>query len=333
MSHADGGRANILGTVNDEREPAEFVARAMSTRPVKIRGTNHLTRFTLEALEDMADQVANTFLPFTIEHLDFLPPAGRWYSATVVPVDDGEHELEMRGRELPHFVPASDDPPRILDLVDELPVTKVENGWAANLVLRVEPRNFDPDAFAAISDNPPIPVAEEAKWSDLPPLLWTLSIPVIWGATKFAGAFFETLGTEFAESFAKWVRGAWNQSKEPNRDRMLKLSFELDDGTTIYGFIPSTTGNPDDDLQLEAGLDAAGVIAAFAGLQAERGVLPKMQSAAFMFKDEGWELAWWTDGTAVFSTHWFDRNQPDPTRYLGRPLIDSETAEPGVEEE
>jgi hypothetical protein len=301
--------------MGDHWVQSDYVARAMSTRPVQIEGTDYITR---EALDGMAAQVAEGFIPITVEHLSYIPPIGRWHSAEVIEAPDGEFDLELRGSPLRQLVPVGHDPADVLLLVDglhevESPTTEAQ--------LQYEARNFTADDVAALQEAPPFPLKEEYKWSNLPPLIWTLSIPVLWGACKFAGSFFETLGKESAESVAQWLRAAWNRSKEADRDRMLTLEFTLSDGSLIYGFIPCGRRSEDTDQSLIAGLDQANTLASFAGLQQQHGVFPGMKRAAFIFLDDRWNLAWWTDGTAVYRMHWFDRHLPDPAGYLGRPLM------------
>jgi hypothetical protein len=313
--------------MSDEWVPSDYVARAMSTRQVRVAGTDHITQVTREALEGAAAQVSEgAFLPMTIEHLDYIPPIGRWHSAEVVEAPDGEFELELRGSSLRQLVPAGDDPTDILLQTELLP--EADHPPVTDVRLNLVGRNYSTDSLEALIEEAPFEVEVEEKWSHLPPLIWTLSIPVVWGACKFTGAFFEALGKESAESFARWLRAAWSRSREPDRDRMLVLRFELGDGTLLYGFIPSEYDAGEAEENLLAGLKQANTLAGFAGLQRERGVFPGMERAAFIFKDGGWHLAWWTDGAAVYRTHWFDRNLPDPAGYLGRPLLDDGGREP-----
>jgi hypothetical protein len=304
--------------MSEEWTPSAYVARAMSTRPVQIKGTDYTTVVTREALEGMAAQVAADFIPIVIEHLSYIPPIGRWHSGEVIQAPDGEFELELRGSALRQLVPADEDPPNVLGVVDELPA-----GGSVDLTaeLRYEARNFDSDANQELQADTPFPLKEEHKWSELPPLIWTLSIPVVWGAIKFAGSFFEALGKESGEAVAQWIRAAWDRSKEPDRDRMLSIEFLLDDGSVIYGFIPSGKDDDGTHAELLGGLDEAGTLASFAGLQQERGALPGMKRAAFLFLDGTWHLAWWTDGESVFRMRWFDDHMPDPAGFLGRPLL------------
>lgn len=312
--------------MSEDWEASDYVARAMSTRPAQIEGTDYITVVTREALEGMAAQVAEGFVPILIEHLSYIPPIGRWHSAEVIEAPDGEFELELRGSALRQLVPVGDDPRDILSLVDRLPE---EDLPAATAELHYEARNFTSEELRSLQEAPPFPLKEEHKWSSLPPLIWTLSIPVLWGACKFAGSFFETLGKESAEAVARWLRAARNRSKEADRDRMLTLEFELRDGSLIYGFIPCRSqGDGDADAELIAGLRDSGTLASFAGLQQERGVFPNMQRAALIFLDGRWHLAWWTDGDSVFRTRWFDDHVPDPARFLGRPLLGPDVAAP-----
>lgn len=305
--------------MSEEWTATDYVARAISTRPVEIEGTDHMTVVTRDALDGMAAQIAEGFIPIVVEHLSYIPPIGRWHTGEVVEAPDGEFELELRGSALRQLVPVGDDPPDPLAVVDGLPAA---GPLTLTAELRYEARNFDYDVNGDLRQGPPFPLKEEHQWAELPPLIWTLSIPVVWGAIKFAGSFFETLGKESGEAVARWIRAAWDRSKEPDRDRMLSIEFSLDDGSVIYGFIPcSCKHEGDTHPELLDGLDGAGTLASFAGLQQERGALPGMKRAAFMFHDGTWHLAWWTDGESVFRTRWFDEHMPDPAGILGRPLL------------
>ena len=195
---------------------------AASTRPVRIAGTDHLTSFSREALEGVVRQVRDGFVAVTVEHLDFLPPVGKWTDARVVSAADGAYELVMVGRRLTHHI---SDATEVADL-SELPPRSGQAELLASL--HIERRNFDEAVFDDLRRESPFEVVEEQKWSQLPPLIWTLAIPVSWGACKFAGAFFETLGKGTAETFVHWLGAAWNRSKHPDRDRILGLRFESD---------------------------------------------------------------------------------------------------------
>lgn len=185
----------------------------------------------------------------------------------------------------------------------------------------LEPRNFESDDLEQAKSTSPFPVEEEHRWSALPPLEWVFVIPVVWGLSRFSGSFLDTLGRESAEALVRWVRGLSEQAKDRERDRLVTLRFVLPDGIFVYGFIPLTAK---EDLEPEtvAALDAAGRVAEFAGAQASHEVLGELRQAAFLWKDGDWHLAWWVVGDeTVRVTNWFLANEPDPARFLGRPLL------------
>lgn len=296
-----------------------WVARAMSTRPVQIPGDDHITVVTRDALDGMLSQVREGFIPITIEHLDYVPPIGRWHDGRLVDADDGETELELHGRRLTQLVPANHDPPNPLDAIDTLGTVSVPDG--VEVILRIEGRNFSRSSLEEIHRTGPIVVHEEHRWAELPPLMWTLSIPVIWGAAKFAGAFFEEVGKVSAKAFTDWIRRMSDSSKEPKRDRLLAVQFQLPDGGAVIAFVPVRHDDSDGSTSIRA-LERLGDVAAFVGMQKEQHLIPALRQAALIFDDGDWHLAWWTDGEAVYRTHWFNDNLPDPTRFLGRPLLD-----------
>jgi hypothetical protein len=129
----------------------------MSTRPVRIEGTDYITRVTREALDGMASQVAEGFIPITVEHLSYIPPIGRWHSADVIEAPDGECDLELRGTTLRQLVPVGDDPADVLLLVDGLPEVDPPT---TDVHLQYEARNFTADDVAALQEAPPFPLKE-----------------------------------------------------------------------------------------------------------------------------------------------------------------------------
>jgi hypothetical protein len=141
--------------MKDQWAPSDYVARAMSTRPVRIEGTDHMTRATREALDGMAAQVADAFIPITVEHLSYIPPIGRWHSAAVIEAPDGEFDLELRGTTLPQLVPVGDDPADVLLLIDRLPEVDPPTAEAH---LQYEARNFTADDVTALHAEPPFPL-------------------------------------------------------------------------------------------------------------------------------------------------------------------------------
>ncbi len=309
----------------DWRETA-WVARALSTRPVQIPGERHITRVSRQAMESALAQARTGFIPIMVEHLDYLPPIGRWCDGRLVDCDDGETELELHGRRLAQLAPVAADPPDPLSAVGDVQEVAVPSDLS--IVLRLEARNFSPSGLAALHQTAPIPVREEHRWSELPPLIWTLAIPVMWGAVKFAGAFFEELGKVSAKAFSEWIRRMWDSSKEPQRDRILAVQFEISDGSTVTAFVPVRYDSPDQEAVLARALEHLGDVATFVGAQKEQHMIARLQRAALLFDGQDWHLAWWTDGESVYRTHWFTANQPDPSRFLGRPLFEPQDADP-----
>jgi hypothetical protein len=294
----------------------------LTTRPVHIVGYDHLIVMAPSALEGMINQVRTKFVSMSVEHLTFLPPIGRWYDGEIVEASDGAKELILRGKELPQLVPREHDPSPLSE-ADALPA--FAGSGRVTMEVAFEARNFDPDVVAEINETCPLPTKEELRWSSLPPIEWVLSIPVLWGAIKFGGAFFDELGHASARALVDWIRGVSNKAHEPNRDRLITLAFDIDDDRVVYAIIPvaAQSENPDQhgDDSMRA-LDSAGQVATFAGLVSEgRCTLGDVRRAAFIFDAGQWQLAWWTDGNQVYRTKWFEQNSPDPSRFLGRHLL------------
>ena len=72
----------------------------LSTRPTAVAGKDRRVSFALELLHDIVRQVRDGFIPMSTEHLDYLPPIGRWYDGEVVQAPDGEWELFLVGQQL-----------------------------------------------------------------------------------------------------------------------------------------------------------------------------------------------------------------------------------------
>jgi hypothetical protein len=312
-----------------EWDEGALVAKGMSTRPVHTAdGT--IVQFTREALEGAAQQVQSGFIPIVIEHLSLLPPAGRWHSAEVVTAEDGADELVMQGHLFRTLRPTGADPDVWALLSDDRPAADVRPSIAS---IELEPRNFDAEVFAAAKNNAPLAVHEENRWSELPPLEWALAIPVLWGATKFLGSFLDELGRGSARAALDWIANLASGAKDRHRDSIITLKFELPGGDPVgplvYGFVPVEAAG-DVVAEVLPALDGAGPIAELAGMQAEAEVLGKLQRAAFMWKGGGWHLAWWVvDDETVRVTNWFLANEPDPARFLGRPLLPEAPADDG----
>jgi hypothetical protein len=301
----------------DAWENKRIVIRAGSTRTVELT-TGERVRFAKEALEGVASQVRSSFLPMHVEHLAVLPPVGRWVDAKVVEADDGEFELLMEGELIPQLVHRGED----FDPLALMPADTA-TGEVPKTTLRVltESRNFEDEDFQAIRRGAPIEVGQENRWASLPPLEWVFVIPVVWGAVRFAGSFFDELGRISAQKVAAWIEVSSKRSREPQRDRLVTLRFDLPGGGFVSGYI---VGPHDGDAEAATadGLSAAGALAEWVGAQVELGLIPGLQRAAFVWNEGRWNLAWYvTDGSAVYTTRWFERNAPDATRILGRPIL------------
>jgi hypothetical protein len=307
-------------------EDTEPIAKALTTRPfVSTEGV--VTQFSRDALDDMAEQVRLGFVLMSIEHLSFLPPVGRWRSAEVVTADDGAAELLLRGKWFRTLAPAGPDPNPWLSLPSDRPLAQRHGSIAA---VEIEPRNFDHSVFEAERKRAPVHVEEQSRWSVLPPLEWVLTIPVVWGLARFTGGFLDEAGAEVARATVDWIARLAGAAKDPGRDRIITLEFELPaeqpTGPRIYAFIPIRA---DGDITAETlpALEAATPIAELAGAQADLGVLGDLRLAAFIWKDAAWHLAWYVMGDdSVRITGWFRANEPDPARFLGRPLLEEEPA-------
>jgi hypothetical protein len=270
----------------------------------------------------MIRQVRSGFVPLLLEHLEYLPPIGRWTDGYLADTDDGEAELVLLGGQLRHLVQGdanAADPFRLIDRLDtttEIPDT--------TLSLTFEPRSFGSSAVQEIHESAPVPAREHSKWSELPPLIWTLAISLAavgsWAAAKFAGAFFEEVGRMSGKAFAEWLGRMWNSAEEPKRDRMLAVQFRLPDDVVVTAYVTVAHDDDDANTHLANALDRLGDVPAFVGLQLDRRVLGDIVQAS-LFYDGDWHIGWWTDGQTVHRTRWFEQHAPDPSRFLGRPLL------------
>lgn len=311
--------------------PYEIVARGMTTRPIRIAGDQFDTVITREALEDMARQVRQKHVPMTPEHLSYLGPMGRWVNAEVVDLPDGHSELRMYGEFIDSFSPRHADPPILLQL-NNLPESDLPD--VLDLTCAVELRIFEDGDHSAIKESAPFAISHQNRWAELPPLEWVLLIPVVWGATKFAGAFLSELGRSSAESVVDWLKKWSGRAQENDRDWIVTLRFELEDGSAVSGYVPVAAHNEQSARDLISALESAGVVASLAGAQSEQRILGEVEEVAVIYdREDGWQLGWWSDGERVFKTLWFDKNKPAPERFLGRPLFESGTPAPSIDAE
>jgi hypothetical protein len=304
-----------------EWRESENVTMAATTRPVRT-ANGEIVRFAREALDGMAEQVNNGFVPIVIEHFTLLPPAGRWREAVVVEADDGHHELILRGRLFRTLSPVGADPDPWGLLTNDRPVATIGASIGA---IALEPRNFDEATLADAKARAPVQIQEEHRWSELPPLEWIIEIGVAWGAIMFAGSFLEQLGGATARGILDWISNLSTAAKDPERDQIVTLQFELPGGNPIgplvYGFISVDSGADIPTIALPA-IEAATPIAELAGAQVEHRVFGDLRRAAFFWKAGEWHLGWWVaDDDAVRVTNWFVANAPDAARFLGRPLL------------
>ncbi|MXZ53159.1 MAG: hypothetical protein F4Z34_08250 [Acidimicrobiaceae bacterium] len=290
-----------------------------STRAVRLRGDKHITRLTPQALEGAAAQINDQGIPFLMEHLGFLPPRGYFDRAWVRDTEDGECELCAELSPIPSRLVQTDFHSKI-DLT-ALPLASAE---VPSIEITYDRRNFDPQTLDEIERSTSESVRPEERWAELPPLCFELWVPVLWGASVFATAFFKRLGTLCADAvhskFSSWVASTARKSKDPTRSITVGFVFEYPDRARLSGFILA----PVDEITaaVDAGFERIEDLAAIAGVQAESNIFPKMRRAAYFFHDGTWHLGWWTDGTNVSVTPWFRANPPDAAAALGRPLID-----------
>lgn len=294
-------------------EKRRIVAHGPSTRVVQLT-TGERVRFAPEALHDMVRQAREGFIAMNIEHLNMLPPVGRWSDGEVKSLEDGEQQVLLYGETLDQFVASAE--------IDDPFLPDFDGGPTPDLVdvsLGVEARNFDPETWKEAAAECPLPVKELHKWSSLPPIEWVVTVPVAWGAAKFLGSFLERLGAAAGDSLIEWLKATSRKAREPERDRYVTLSFDLDDGRQVFGFIPFEAD--DDELTaVTAALDSAGTLAEVAG-QINDGVGPSAHRVAYLFNGSDWKLAWFVTGDGAYCTKYFSDNMPDPERFLGRPLL------------
>ena len=303
--------AEQAGTEAAAVEPHHWV-RIASTRPVQLRGDDFRTRISRSALDDMVHSIEQSAVWVMVEHLDFLPPLGRQRHARVIEAADGEAELYVRTDvDMPRLL--AESAPSILDAINALP-----SAAAPDLELRIlyDRRNFAPGVADAIEEESGGLAFALEQQAELPPIQYVIAIPVVWGAARFLGAFFDELGRAAGQGLSTKIASWTGKSRDPSRTSVLRLDFELPRGAHLAGFVFAAPGEIEpavDDL-----LEAAEGLATIAGLQRDSGVLPGMKLAAYFLDKGEWHLGWWTDGASVIVTNWFTENPPDVEGVLGR---------------
>jgi hypothetical protein len=317
--HDDGREDQVAESERHAWREAEVVAKAGSTRPVTMV-SGELVVFTKAALEGIAEQVRTRFVVMQIEHLAVLPPVGRWHDADIVTADDGADELVLRGRLFTPLRPVGADPDPWVTFAASDPRPPAPQRIEIDHV-GFEPRNFSATELRSVMANAPVRVEEEHRWSALPPLEWVLAIPVVWGLVRFAGSFLDTLGRESAEALVRWLRDSSDHAMGSERDRIVTVRFELQEGTMVLALVPvASTASLEDEVL--AALDAAGRVAEFAGAHGTASSFGEVRQAAFLWQAGEWHLAWWVAADDTLRiTNWFLEHEPDPSRFLGRPLL------------
>jgi hypothetical protein len=299
-----------------EQQVREFVLRTgASTRVVTLR-TGERVAYAREALDGMLRQVGSRFVPLAVEHLTYLPPSGRIHGGEIVEDDDGHAELYLHAREL-----TAD---RAADLT--LPPVAFRDAepfdqQLGDVEVLATARNFSPADWRAIEADAPIPLREAEAQSLLPPIHWLIVVPVVWGITQFAGGFLQRMGQDVAERLVGWIARSAARARDAERENLVQVRFETAGGVAISGFLPLDIGSSAATEELRAGLENLGPVAEFAGAVAAEGG-QELQLAAFFYSDGQWVLGWWASPDRVFVSRWFDRNYPDPSRFLGRPLLE-----------
>ena len=289
--------------------------QALSTRDITL-STGERYRFAPEALIDMLAQVRANSIPMVAEHLHILPPMGRWFDGEVVTADDGEQDLYLLGEPLRLFrLQAGEEEKLTSEVRKALSTPSVPLSLAAEF--RLEGRNFDDDVLAELTRTAPLPVKEEHRWAALPPLEWIIAVPVVWGATRFAGSFFDTLGTEAAKSIVDWIKRFRSRSRESDRHALVTVSFELPGSRTVLASYVLPPEGVYEELALA--LNRVGSVAEFVGAHAEAGLLPDLRRACFLYSEGRWRLAWIATEDSAFYTKWFEDHPISPSRFLGHP--------------
>jgi len=292
----------------------DVVVRGLSTRPVKLRGESYVVRFTREALVGMTEQVRSGFVLMNVEHLSYLPPIGRWYQAEVEDDEEGESELVMYGRRLSGYRTPDGVLPEASDM------TALAPDAVAGVEISLESRNFDRDVWESLSEDAPLPTRSTAAWSSLPPLVWLITVPVVWGVGQFAGSFMKRLGERTADGLVILIKKYAPRARDNERESLVEARFEVARGLSVSAFLPFDHRSGTAVAELRDGLDGLGPVAAFAGSMTDD-PQPKIRRVAFFREDGTWRLGWWASTDAVHVTEWFEHNCPDPKRFLGRPVL------------
>jgi hypothetical protein len=299
-----------------EGDQDEIVVRGPSTRPAQVSGAGYLESFAREALLSAVEQVSSGYVRMNVEHLSYLPPIGHWHRAEIEDDDEGHSQLVMYG----HYLSVH----RSVD--STLPEGPgAETSSAPDVILGakigIEPRNFEPEVWESLRAGSPLPVQERAERSVLPLLLWVISVPVTWGVTQFMGSFLNRLGEDAADSLVNWIKDQTSRARDSSRDSLVEVEFEVAQNLTVSAFIPFTANTKAAVEELRQGLDGLAPVASFAGWMTGAERPAEARLVAFFYKNGVWNLGWWASPDSAYVTKWFEKNYPDPKRFLGRPLF------------
>lgn len=197
----------------------QLKAFAMSTRTIHS-SDDSVVSFSRSALESIVEQVAANDIWCVIEHLTFLPPVGRWVRAEIHESDDGEADLYLYGDTLSHYT--ATNVPDLDPIVASLPIGISP---ALSMSLKFDRQNFEPDVVQWIERDSNDLAHPVEQWSELPPLVFVLSIVVGWGAKRFLGSFLDELGRAAGISLASKLHHGRGEGKRVTEKLSLSLTL------------------------------------------------------------------------------------------------------------
>lgn len=262
--------------------------------------TGEQVAFSLEALEGVIEQVESEFIPLTVEHLGYLPPAGRLTGGRIITGEQGDSELFLTAETLP-ILPSS----ALTLQPSATEAGTVEEPTISSIRFSTEPRNFDKEGWEELQETAPLELTPHTAWSTLPPIIWTISLSVSGAVGIFGASFLKKLGDLSAEQLVDWLKAARAKTKDSTRDQLVEVRFVTEDGTSILGYCPVSVASEQSFVQLRTALDGLEPLANFAA-SVNAGRLPEeLRIVTFIFDEGRWRLAWWTTNESVRVTPWF----------------------------
>jgi len=289
----------------------------LTTRAVRLRDGEAVS-FAPEALDSVAEHIGETYVPLVIEHLHYLPPMGRMVGARVEVTEDGERNLYAREELLPQLL-LRERESAIRQTIPSAEATgEPAVGSGSPVRLLIAPRNFDPEMLKELTLSAPVPIEHEDRWADLPPLDWVIVIggPLSWMLAKFAGSFLDVLGKESATDLVEWIRAKARRAKRPQRANLVTLRMELPNDKYVLGVVPFHSSDADSAVVLLDALERLRTVALLATAHVEKGYMPDLERACFIFHEGEWRFAWVATREATYRTSWFDENYPRPALFL-----------------